>query len=312
MGLARAGDPDAAWRWASWYEQHMDGSDIVPNVLLVPAGTTPETYVESPVPVPSYDSADAYAALYLLALREAYRADPSKLRLGEHRTGLERAVGLLRRLQDPADGLVWNLPPAAERPGDGRIAVKLLMDQAEDYAALRAASELAGTLGRSRLRSQARAAASAIRTGLGSLWLPSVQAYAWAKHDTGTLVAPQWSRWYPDAVAQPFAVAIGNWLRPSDPLLDPERAATLVARFASTWPEWAVPGFVPSGARSAGTGTGSLEYHPLLGGAFAAVGRSGEGLAGSAAIDAAAAAAGRPWPFTTGHAGQVLLLLGDP
>jgi hypothetical protein len=124
------------------------------------------------------------------------------------------------------------------------------------------------------------------------------------------LVAPSWSRWYPDAVAQPFAVALGNWLRPADPLVGEARAAALVERFVAAWPEWSSPGFVPSGPRSAGTGSGTLEYQPLLGAAFAAVGRVTEGLEGASAVDAAAAASGRPWPFSVGHAGQVLLLLG--
>lgn len=310
MGLARAGDPSAAWRWASWYEAHMDADGIVPNVLLSAVGTSPVSFLETPVSPPSYDSADAYAALYVLALREAYRADPSRTRLGDHRSGLERALGLLRRLQDPSDGLVWNLPASAERPGDARPRVKLLMDQAEDYAALRAGAELVAALGRAKLRGQARAAAAALRTGLDGLWLPSAGAYAWAKHEGGLLVAPVWSRWYPDAVAQPFAVALGNWLRPADPLVGEPRAAALVERFAATWPEWPLPGFAPSGERSAGTGSGTLEYQPLLGAAFAAVGRAPEGVAGTAAIDAAAAASGRPWPFSVGHAGQALLVLG--
>lgn len=309
MGLARAGDPASAWRWVSWYQARMDGAGVVPNVLLTPTGTIPPSYSEADAPTPSYDSADAYAATFVLALREAFRSDPSRSRLSAHRAGLERAVGLLRALQDPVDGLLWNLPPASQRAGDTRPRVKLLMDQAEDYAALRAAADLAGALGRSKLRSQATAAAVSLRAGVVGLWVAGSASYAWAKLEGGALVPSDTSRWYPDAIAQPFLVAAGNWLSPAAPLVDGARAEALVDAFAVHWPEWATPSFSPSPPRRAGTGSGLLEYQPLLGAAFVAVGRAAEGRAGTAAIDAAAASAGRPWPFGVGHAGQVLLVL---
>ena len=291
----------------------MDARGYVVDHRLVSLGTRSESYRETPVGVNAYDSADGYAAAFVLALHEAYRASPARQRLAAYGSGLRKAVSVLRRLQDPADGLLWNLPPSADRPGDDRPRVKLLMDAAEAYAALRAAASLAVVLSDRDLQVAASSAADALKSGVAVLWDGAATAYAWAKHEDGTLTTSDWRVWYPDAVAQTWTVAVGGSLSPDDPLVGAARSTTLVSKFTTFWPEWSDPGYAPpaSGDRSAGTQSGRLEYHPLLGAAFAMTvpSRAREGLTGVEAIDAYAVSHDRPWPFTIGNAGQIALLL---
>ena len=308
-----------AWKWARWYGDRMDPAGIVYQFTLTPTGSTPESYVQTPLygaipaDVAETDSASAHAATFLVSLGALYAADSKKKKLARIEPALRGSVELLRNLQDPLDGLVWSLPPAAERPGDTRPRLKLMVTQAEAFAGLRSAAILAEVLGDPTLAQEARDAADAIKLGVATLWDPFAGGYALSKHENGAVVPMDWNNWYPDAVAQSWLVAAGNWLSPDDDLVDAARATQLMATFTAVWPEWADPAFVPSGARIAGTGSGALDYQPLIGAALAvtAPSRWAEGQAGLNAMNGHAVANGRAWPFTIGNAGQIMALLGD-
>lgn len=284
MGLVeatrRAGDRrylHAAWRWLAWYQAHQDPQGFITDyrrsgAVMVSTG--------------DMDSTDAYAGTFLLAARAALRASGDTARLVTLRRGIGLAVRAIEATQD-RDGLTWAKPS---------WHVKYLMDQAETYAGLRAASELALALGDPALASRARDDAERLHAGVAALWNPATGAYDWAKHDTGARRPTNWRVLYPDALQQVWAVAFG--------LVDPERAAGLVARFDAAQPRWDRPmatAVYDNGRRAVG-------YWALVGWAYARIGRPQRAQAAAARIRAAAAGAHRQWPFTPSDAAQLVIL----
>jgi hypothetical protein len=284
MGLVeatrRAGDRrylHAAWRWLAWYQAHQDPRGFITDyrrsgAVMVSTG--------------DMDSTDAYAGTFLLAARAALRASGDTARLVTLRRGIGLAVRAIEATQD-RDGLTWAKPS---------WRVKYLMDQAETYAGLRAASELALALGDPALASRARDDAERMHAGVAALWNPATGAYDWAKHDTGARQPTNWRVLYPDALQQVWAVAFG--------LVDPERAAGLVARFDAAQPRWDRPmatAVYDNGRRAVG-------YWALVGWAYARIGRPQRAQAAAARIRAAAAGAHRQWPFTPSDAAQLVIL----
>jgi hypothetical protein len=232
------------------------------------------------------DSTDAYAGTFLLAVGEAFRATGDRKRLNALHEGIVRSVGAIEATQD-ADGLTWAKPT---------WKVKYLMDQAEVYAGLQAASDLGLASGDGPLTQRASADAARLRTGVSSLWNPSTGAFDWAVHADGTRVSTNWAVLYPDALQQAWPVAFG--------LVDGEVAASIMTQFASRQPGWAQPGTV---ARYSDA-IRSVGYWAPVGWAFARVGRTDLAVAGAGTIRAAAEAVGRAWPFSTADAGELIVL----
>ena len=278
----------AAWMWLAWYQRHMDANGYVTDYTVGPG----PAYAE--VSTRDEDSTDAYAGTFLLALHEAYAVSGDRAKLRGLVPGLARAVAAIRSTQQ-SDGLTW------AKPG---YHVKYLMDQAESYAGLRAGADLAHDLGLTVLQERATLAADSMRAGVAGMWQRSGSArlYAFAKLEDGSLQRTTWSSFYADSVSQAWAVAVGNWLSPSEPLIAPTRATHLVATFTSRWPQWASPGAKVSSAQ----GPMAVDYWPLVGGALISTGHGPDGVEAASAIQSYARAHGEPWPFSVASAGAIL------
>jgi hypothetical protein len=267
----------AAWRWLAWYQAHQDARGFVTDYRRSGGAM---------VSTGDMDSTDAYAGTFLVAARAALRVSGDRARLRTLRAGIGGAVRAIEATQD-RDGLTW------AKPG---WRVKYLMDQAETYAGLRAAGELAGAAGDGALAARAADDARRLRAGVATLWDPSTGAYDWAKHADGARQRTDWRLLYPDALQQVWAVAFG--------LVDPARGAGLVARFDAAQPRWDRPAstaLYDKGRRAVG-------YWAPAGWAFARAGRPERARAAAGRIRAAATAAGRRWPFTPSDAAQLVVL----
>jgi hypothetical protein len=282
MGLARAAEvtsdkkySDAAWRWLAWYQGHENAQGFVTDYIVnsgVPASTG------------DMDSTDAYAGTFLLAARSTYRVTADAVRLTSLKPGITGAVVAIEATQD-VDGLTWAKPT---------WHVKYLMDQAETYAGLLAAVDLAKALGDSALAQRAQQDATKMKDGVDGLWNATANAYDWAKHDTGVRVPTNWSYLYSDALQQAWAVAFG--------LVAAPRASALVTTFTTTQPAWASPlatALFSSGSKQ------TVGYWPVAGWALANVSSSLVSVP-VASIRSASLTTNRAWPFTTGNAGQLI------
>jgi hypothetical protein len=284
MGLARAtkttGNPSyaaASWRWLDWYQAHQDSNGYVTDYAVVGG---------IPVSTGDMDSTDAYAGTFLLAARDTWKATGDKTRLASLHAGVAAAVHAIESTQD-ADGLTWAKPA---------WHVKYAMDEAETYAGLRAAIDIAKALGDSALATRASNDASKLKNGFGKLWNSATGAYDWALHANGGRQTTNWTILYPDALQQVWPVAFG--------LVTGTRATALVNRFAVEQPLWDSP----AATASFDSGLQPVGYWPVAGWAFGRVGQSARALQGAASIRTAALAATRPWPFTTASSGQLALL----
>lgn len=283
MGLARATSVTgnstyvaAAWSWLSWYQAHQNAQGFVTDYIV-------QNGVETSTG--DMDSTDSYAGTFLLAVREAYRTTKDLTKLMGLSTGMSQAVAAIEATQD-VDGLTWAKPT---------WHVKYLMDQAEAYAGLLAAADLATTLKNSALATRASADATRMRNGVAALWNAGTAAYDWAKHDTGATTPTDWSVLYSDALQQAWAAAFG--------LVDTVRAPTLLAKFNAAQPSW----LLPAATATFSGGPSQVGYWPAAGLGFVA---TKSPLAATAALDIRAGAlqVNRAWPFTTGNAGQLILL----
>ena len=277
----------AAWSHLAWYAAAEDASGFVTDYVVDPGGGLTSTG--------DMDSTDSYAGTFFLAADAAYQASnqvegksAARARLTALSDGLDGALRAVEATSD-ADGLTWAKPA---------WHVKYLMDQAEVYAGLQAATRLFTTLGDPARAARASTGAQHVAGGVSGLWNPSTQAYDWAVHEDGTRVPADLSALYPDAMEQVWAVAFG--------LVPQKRATTLLARIKALHPELASP----DAALPGGDGTERVGYWTWAAAAWLAVGDRAEANRLLTAIDTAAAAAGRPWPFTTGNAGQVMVVAG--
>jgi len=284
MGLARAtevtGDPryaEGSWRWLLWYQAHQDASGFVTD-YVVSGGVLTSTG--------DMDSTDAYAGTFLLAAWRTWKATGDTARLGQLRPGLAAAVSAIEATQD-TDGLTGAKPS---------WMVKYLMDQAEAFAGLRAAVDMAGGLGDGTLAGRARTDANRMQTGVDALWNPATNAYDWAVHPSGVRQSTDWSVFYPDALQQAWAVAFG--------LTTGSRARSLMTQLDNTHPQWDQP----TATETFASGPGPVGYWPVAGMAMSRVGQSARASLAADRIRSAAIGAGRAWPFTTGNAGQLIQL----
>jgi hypothetical protein len=277
----------AAWSHLNWYAAAQDPAGFVTDYVVDPAGALTSTG--------DMDSTDSYAGTFFLAADAAYQASRSietgsaaRARLVGLSDGLNGALRAIEATTD-TDGLTWAKPA---------WRVKYLMDQAEVYAGLQAAQGLFAALGDTARAARAGVAAQHVAAGVSGLWNAGTGAYDWAVHDDGTRARADLSVLYPDAMEQVWAVAFG--------LVPRQRATTLLASIKARHPELASPDAVSPG----GDGTQRVGYWPWAAAAWLAVGDRAEADRLLSAIDSAAAATGRPWPFTSGNAGQVMVIAG--
>jgi hypothetical protein len=285
VGLARAAEithdgryTDAAWRWLRWYQAHQDASGFVTD-YQVTAGSEVST---------GMDSTDAYAGTFLFAVRATWEATRDRSQLRALLPGIAAAVAAIEATQD-SDGLTWAKPT---------WHVKYLMDEAEAYAGLQAATGMARTLDDSRLKTSAASAAARLRTGTARLWNHRLGAYDWAVHADGARHPTSWSVLYPDAMEQVWPVAFG--------LVTGVRARYLMGRFAAAQPNWDLP----TALARFDSGPAPVGYWAVPAWAFARIGDlAGAGTA-LGRIRTSALAIGRAWPFTPSDAGQLLAVAG--
>jgi hypothetical protein len=274
----------AAWAHLNWYAGAQDASGFVTDYVVDADGGLTSTG--------DMDSTDSYAATFFLATDAAYAASvrvegapAAQTRVAALSTGLDGALRAIEATTD-TDGLTW------ARPG---WRVKYLMDQAEVYAGLQAAARLFTTLGDQARATRASDGAQQVTTGVSGLWNPDTKAYDWAAHDGGARAHADLSVLYPDAMEQIWAVAFG--------LVPRNRATSLLTRIKALHPELASPdASTPDGQQ--------VGYWPWAAAAWLAVGDRAEANRLLTAIDSAAATTGRPWPFTTGTAGQIMVVAG--
>ncbi len=283
MGLAKATTVTrnnayvaAAWTWLSWYQAHMDATGFVTDYRMSNGVLTSTN---------DMDSTDAYAGTFLLAAREAYRATSDLTTLKTLTTGISKAVQAIEATQD-TDGLTWAKPS---------WHVKYLMDQAETFAGLLAAVDLANLLKNSTLANRAQSDANRMKTGVANIWNTTTLAFDWAVHDTGARTATDWTLLYSDALQQAWAVAFG--------IVDSTRASSLITKFTTSQPNWQYPNKT---ALFSGGSQGTVGYWPVAGFGLNALKSSSAGAA-AVNIRAGALANNRAWPFTTGNAGQLIL-----
>jgi hypothetical protein len=287
LGLARAAEltgesryARAAWGWLNWYAQHQDVNGFVTDYKI--AGGRETT-------TGGMDSTDAYAGTFLVALEGAWQATSDRRALRALTPAIAAGVGAIEATQD-TDGLTWAKP---------RFRVKYLMDQAETYAGLRAATTLALASGDFVLSLRAMLDAAWMSGGVARLWNPRVGAYDWAVQESGARKTTDWSLLYPDAVEQTWLVAFG--------LVTGARAGELMRRFARAQSSWDRPealGRFDSGSRQV------VGYWPNVASAFGAIGDSRRSDAAAAKIEDAAVRLHRAWPFTSASAGQLIVLAG--
>jgi hypothetical protein len=275
LGLARAtqltGDyafVRAAWNWLDWYQAHMDNLNYVHDWDLV-NGTWQ---------VGGYDSTDAYAGMFLCDALAAYTVDPNIFRLDKIHTGVARAFQAIRSTQR-SDGLTWALPSG--------YPVKLLENNAEALAGVKAAIRLATLLGDTALASAARGSLLTMTGGLASLW-NGTDSYYWAFHDDGSKQPTDWSVLAPDTMAQGWAVSFG--------VTAGSRAVTLLRHIDTAQPNWDRPGL-----------TGNYDTVPI-GWGYAVNGARSRALTAASNYRSAVMAHDRAWPFTPSAAGSLIVL----
>ena len=284
VGLARArqvtgdtGYGTAAWRWLQWYQAHEDANGFVTDYAVSGAAETSTG---------SMDSTDAYAGTFLVAARAAWQATSDLNALRQLAPGITGAVGAIEKTQD-SDGLTWAKPT---------WKVKYLMDQAEAYAGLQAAADMAAATGNRVLSKRASADAQRLSQGVNGLWNSATGAYDWAKHENGARQTTNWSVLYPDSLEQTWAVAFG--------LATGSRAQAVMAQFSQHQLTWDTP----TATARFDTGPQLVGYWSVAAWAYGRTGQTARATQAATSIRAAALNAGRAWPFTTGDAGELVTL----
>jgi hypothetical protein len=267
---------DAAWRALDWYVAHEDPNGFVTDYRVVDGEL---------VSTGTMDSTDAYAGTFLVALREVWRAAPDNRHLRDLAPGIRSALDAIEATMD-VDGLTWAKPS---------WHVKYLMDQAEVYAGLVAASQLARELNDTVQLTRATALALRVKAGVDALWNPLTESYDWAVHENGVRVPTNWATLYPDSMEQAWAVAFG--------VVDGSRAAALLQKFAAQHPEWSTP----TAPTTIDGHADVVGYWPAIAWAFRRIGLGPYADDAVVTIRAAALGAARAWPFSTAHAGALIV-----
>jgi hypothetical protein len=126
-------------------------------------------------------------------------------------------------LQDK-DGLLWERPTKKQ---------KFLMDNSEAFAGFRAWATTLDLIGRPDEAKDFQARAEKVRRGiLTKMYRPRQQEFLWMLDGRGKGTGPNWSRWYPDAVAQLYPLLFGV-VPPNDP-----RSVAVYQDFDRSHPGW--------------------------------------------------------------------------
>jgi len=189
-------DLDAVARYVRWYLDHVSDGGHGRPAGLMDDYTIHHGRFETPTG--TADSADAYAATFLILADEFELATGRRGLLTRRRDRLEAIAGLLLALQDP-DGLVHVLP---------RRDTRYLMDNCEVYGGLVAWSALQRRLGWEQGPAYRAAAERLRRAILQRLYDPAAHRFHWAESE-GALSPSSWDRFYPDALAQLFPILYG-------------------------------------------------------------------------------------------------------
>ena len=276
LGLARAtqitGDQtyvDAVWNWLSWCQAHMDPANYLHDWNLVNG-----KWVAG-----SFDSTDAYAAMFLADAVAAYAVDPDLQMLHGIRLGIGRAVAAIHSTQQ-TDGLTWAVPVG--------YPVALLEDNAEVRVGLHAAVTLAEALGNSRLASRARGYLMSMNAGFAHLWNRTAGDYFWALNNVGYLQPVAWKTLAPDTMEEGWAVSLG--------VVTGARASGLLRQISTAQPNWDRP-----------SQTGNYDA-VTMGWGYALNGDGAQALTAASHYRSAVLAANRAWPFTPGDAGSLIVL----
>jgi len=169
----------------------------------------------------SYDSTDSYAATFLMVLQKYAEKTGDTAYIRAHATDIERVGNALFATMD--NGLTMAKPTSP---------VKLLMDNCEVYAGLRAAAAL--------YRKVLEDTATADSLDVAAIDVVAhIESYMWAGDhyhigltQMGMVYAPfSWTEYYPSATAQLFPILHG--------VLDPasDRAQTLYTQFCNRY-DW--------------------------------------------------------------------------
>lgn len=267
---------NAVWNYLTWYANHLDGSGYMHDYDKINGVWTAAPNSVSTNP---YDSTDAYAGTFLLAVRAAYIANPDVAKLAELHTAIEQAVDAIHSTQQ-ADGLTWAVPDFYQ--------VKLLEDNIESYQGLLAAQILADILDDNVLYDKAASYAVAMAAGLETLWSPVNNYYYWAKHNYGALQATDWTILSPDTMEQIWTISF-NFSTGS-------RASSLLSSLETYQPNWDQPAT-----------TGNYDV-TLMGWAYYLTGNTSRAQQAATSIRSAALATNRNWPFTPMAAGELIIL----
>jgi alpha-tubulin suppressor-like RCC1 family protein len=273
-----AADLDAATSWLQWYAAHEGPDGVVTDYNVNADGSETSTGDE--------DSTDGYAGTFLMAVQAVYRAGASTATMQSLAAGVQGAVQAINLTRD-TDGLTWAKPA---------WHVKYLMDQVEADAGLVAAVSVAPATGQQALAGHWLSAEIAVSAGIDGLWDPATTAYDWAKHDNGVQVSTDWSRLYSDAMEQAWMAA----LMP----LPAGRAATLMGAVTAYHPQWDQPAAIDQFS----DGTRDVGYWPVAGWGLLKTGQTQAAASAAASIRATATARNRAWDYTTGSAGELIIL----
>jgi hypothetical protein len=290
-GLARAtqvtGDQTYAghaWQYLDWYASVEQPSTGYVTDYTIQNGTTP-------VSNGNIDSTDAYAGTFLSAAWDTYAVTQDKKQLQALAGGIAGALHAIESTQQP-DGLTWAKPS---------WQVAYLMDNAQALSGLDGAAALEQALGNTQLAADAANHASAMSSGIASLWNPATGAYNWAKQPDGWEHPNDWSNFYPDAMEQASAVAWGA--------VTGTRAAALMSAVEAHHPDWTNPSAVDNYLNGSTVQQQAVSYWPMVGMGFGAVGNTALDTTGVGSILNAAAAVQWGWPYTTGDAGNAIVAL---
>lgn len=269
----------AAWDWLGWYAAHMDAAGFVTDYqrqdgIWVSTG--------------DMDSTDAYAATFLVAVRDAWAATQDATRLAAIWPGVQKAVAALEATAD-ADRLTY------AKPGH---TLKYLMDNAEVYEGLRALEQIAVAAGDSALEALASEWTATMAPSLESFWNPARGGYDVAISATGQRDQVDWAEFYPSTTAQAWMINTG--------LVPAERAHALADRIDLDHPAWDTPGALDVFDTPGGPATALVKWWPEFVDAFTAAGLRGRAETGLASMVDAALGSGRAWPYHTGNAGRVI------
>lgn len=260
-----------------WYLSHLNTNDKwglsgTMYDYTVPGDGGPEA------PTNDADSTDSYAATLLSLARDYYEQGDAAARayVASQRTAIEEVAGVIAATQQ-GDGMTWAKPD---------YPFEYLMDNCEVYRGLIDLAWLeTNAWSDAAAASSWSSRASLVQGGIASLWIASGGSWAPVQNPDGTRPPADWTKWYPDAVAQVFPLIDGVESTASPHTM--QVWSTLRAKYAS----WTTPP-EPDGSPWA-----------LAGYAAALAGATTLADAYVAGVESAYTTKARPWPWQVAESG---------